>query len=81
MDDSVSAKVIAWLSDRSGVPAAQIRPDTNLREVIEDSLEYVELIMAYEEMVGDSPEDPGRMLLTVADLIDYARDHGWPLDK
>ena len=42
-----------------------------------DSLDMVELIMAFEEETGEAiPEDAAEKLKTVGDVLDYLSAHG-----
>lgn len=74
---SVAEQVQEIVVDLLGVSADQVVPEARFREDLEaDSLDLVELIMAFEEKFGGeiSDEDAQR-ITTVGDAISYVTDN------
>jgi acyl carrier protein len=67
-------EVVRWLSDRTGVCEDQIGPSTLLRDLVEDSLEFVEVVMAFEDEHGVDVQNPTTPLDSTADLVHYVEN-------
>ncbi len=64
--------------EQLGVPEEKVVPEARFREDLEaDSLDLVELIMAFEDTFGGriSDED-ARGIETVGDAVAYLKEHG-----
>ena len=66
-------KVVDIIVDKLGVTRDQVKPEASLIEDLgADSLDLVELIMAFEEEFGqDIPDEDSEKLLSVGDAIKY----------
>ncbi|HEU0070011.1 MAG TPA: acyl carrier protein [Alphaproteobacteria bacterium] len=71
--DRVSKIVVEHL----GVDAAKVTPNASfIDDLGADSLDTVELVMAFEEEFGcEIPDDAAEKILTVKDAIDYIQAH------
>lgn len=72
--DPLTREVLAWIAEHAHVPIEDLRAETDLRTLVLDSLDYVELILAFEEQFGADIKHPGLMLNTVGDLVAHLRD-------
>ena len=75
-DKTIEERVKEIIIDQLNVNEEQVTPDASfLDDLGADSLDQVELIMAFEEEFGDSvgeiPEEDAEKLQTVKDVIDY----------
>lgn len=63
--------------DLLGVEPGQVTPDARFREDLEaDSLDLVELIMAFEEVFdGEISDDEAQQITTVGAAVDYIEEH------
>ncbi len=53
-----------------------IRPETTFEELGADSLDTVELVMAFEEAFGiEIPDEDAEKLMTIRDVSDYLHFH------
>jgi acyl carrier protein len=70
-------EVKATLVELLGVEESKITLDAKFREDLEaDSLDLVELIMAFEEKFGSEISDEdAQKITTVGELIDYIDEH------
>ena len=70
-------EVKATLVELIGVEESKITLDAKFREDLEaDSLDLVELIMAFEEKFGSEISDEdAQKITTVGELIDYIEEH------
>ncbi len=73
MGESNWTHIVRWVSDHTGTPESQIQPDSRLYDLVEDSLELVELTMAFEDDHGVDVRHPTRNLATVGDLASYVQ--------
>ncbi len=80
---TVLERVQAVVADKLSVETAQVVPDASFTEDLNaDSLDLVELIMAFEEEFGtsDSPleisDEDAEKITTVQAAIDYLSAHG-----
>ncbi len=66
-------EIKAIVIDRLGVDAAKVNPDARFREDLEaDSLDLVELIMAFEEQFGSEISDEdAQKITTVGQAVTY----------
>ncbi len=71
--EEVTEKITAIVVDLLGVDAAQVVPEARFREDLEaDSLDLVELIMAFEdEFGGEISDEEAQKITTVGEGIDY----------
>jgi acyl carrier protein len=80
---TIEERVTAIVVDKLGVEEDEVVPEASFTETFNaDSLDQVELIMAFEEefSAGDSQieisdEDAGQ-IVTLQDAIDYLKRHG-----
>ena len=76
---SVAERVIDIVADQLGVDKEKITPETSfVNDLGADSLDTVELIMAFEEefkdeIKGEIPESDAEKLQTVGQVIDYIK--------
>ena len=71
-------KVKDIIVERLGVNKEQVTPDASLIEDLgADSLDTVELVMAFEEEFGESiPDEDAEKLKKVGDVIEYLKSKG-----
>jgi acyl carrier protein len=69
----VEEKVKEIISKQLGVGSAEIQPETSFVEDLgADSLDTVELVMAFEEAFGiEIPDEDAEKIVKVKDAIDY----------
>jgi len=69
----VESKVKKIVIDHLGVDEAKVTPDSKfIDDLGADSLDTVELVMAFEEEFGvEIPDDAAETILTVQDAMDY----------
>ena len=72
-DQSTYERVKALVIKLLGVPAEKVVMEAKFRDDLEaDSLDLVELIMAFEEEFGrDIPDDAAEHILTVGDAVKF----------
>ena len=80
---TVMERVQEVVADKLGVDIAEVVPDASFTDDLSaDSLDLVELIMAFEEefSTGDSPleisDEDAESITTVQLAIDYLSEHG-----
>jgi acyl carrier protein len=75
--DEVFEKVKAIIIDQLGVDEADITLDANFRDDLEaDSLDLVELIMAFEEEFGgEISDDEAQKITTVGEAVNYLSEN------
>ena len=73
MSDNVSAKVKKIVADHLGIEEAKVKPEAKfIDDLGADSLDTVELVMAFEEKFGiEIPDDAAETIQTVKDAIDF----------
>ena len=72
-DKSIEEKVKEIIVEQLGVNPEQVTPQASFIEDLgADSLDIVELVMAFEEEFGvEIPDDAAEKITTVRDAIDY----------
>ncbi len=77
MSDSAEAKVREIIINELGVDPEKVTPEASFVEDLgADSLDTVELVMAFEEEFGvDIPDEDAEQLRTVGDAIRYLKEH------
>ncbi|MFQ5592568.1 MAG: acyl carrier protein [Anaerolineae bacterium] len=73
----IFARVQAIIVDQLGVDESEVVPSASFRENLEaDSLDLVELIMAFEEEFGgEISDDEAQKIQTVGDSVAYIEQH------
>ena len=74
---SIEEKVKNIIVEQLGVTAEQVTPQASFIEDLgADSLDTVELVMAFEEEFGvEVPDEDAEKLLSVGDVIKYIEEH------
>jgi acyl carrier protein len=77
-DKSVADRVKEIIVEQLGVNPDQVTPEAKFIEDLgADSLDTVELVMAFEEECGaEIPDEDAEKLQTVGDVIKYVEDRG-----
>jgi acyl carrier protein len=77
MADNIEAKVKEIIVNELGVEPEKVTAAASFVEDLgADSLDTVELVMAFEEEFGmEIPDEDAEQLQTVGDAINYLRDH------
>jgi acyl carrier protein len=75
-DKTLDERVKEIIVEQLGVNAEQVVPEAKFIEDLgADSLDTVELVMAFEEEFGvEVPDEDAEKLQTVGNVIDYLRD-------
>ena len=75
-EKTVEQKVTDIIVEQLGVNPEQVTPKASFIEDLgADSLDIVELVMAFEEEFGvEVPDEEAEKLQTVQDVIDYIKD-------
>jgi len=73
MSAEIEAKITKIVSDQLNVDETEINPDSSFVDDLgADSLDTVELVMAFEEEFGiEIPDDDAEKIQTVQNAIDY----------
>ncbi len=76
-DKTIEQRVKAIIVEQLGVNADQVTPEAKFIEDLgADSLDTVELVMAFEEEFGiEVPDEEAEKLLTVGNVIEYVEKH------
>lgn len=79
-DKSIEERVKDIIVDQLGVKPDQVTPEAEfIKDLGADSLDTVELVMAFEEEFGlEVPDEAAEKLLSVGDVINYITEHGDP---
>ena len=78
MPDNIEEKVKDIIVEQLGVAADQVKPDAKFIEDLgADSLDTVELVMAFEEEFGiEVPDEEAEKLTSVGDVTRYIEGSG-----
>ncbi|MFN0130871.1 MAG: acyl carrier protein [Verrucomicrobiales bacterium] len=76
-ETNIEQKVRDIIVEQLGVNADQVTPEAKFIEDLgADSLDTVELVMAFEEEFGiEVPDEEAEKLLTVGNVVQYIEDH------
>ena len=84
---TVFERVKKIIVEQLGVEEEEVRLEASFTDDLNaDSLDLVELVMAFEEEFGDDsnpleiPDEDAEKLLTVKDVIDYLQERGFKDD-
>lgn len=74
---SIDERVCDLVVEQLGVSQDQVTPDASfIDDLGADSLDTVELVMAFEEEFGiDIPDEDAEKIVTVSDAIKYLDEH------
>ena len=74
---SIEAKVKSIIADQLGVSEDEIKTESSFIEDLgADSLDIVELVMAFEEEFGcEIPDDAAEKIQTVGDAVKFLEKH------
>jgi acyl carrier protein len=75
---SVQERVKQIIVEQLGVDEAEVTPSASFVDDLgADSLDRVELVMAFEEAFGlEIPDEDAEKILTVQHAVDYIEQHG-----
>ena len=73
----IEARVKKIIAEQLNIDEAEIKPESSfIDDLGADSLDTVELIMAFEEEFGmEIPDEEAEKIKTVQDAIDYIKTH------
>ena len=73
MADEISSKVKKIVADHLGIDEAKVTEESSfIDDLGADSLDTVELVMAFEEKFGiEIPDDAAETILTIQNAIDF----------
>ncbi len=76
MANNVEQRVKEIIADQLGVDVEQIKPESKFVDDLgADSLDVVELIMAFEEEFGiEIPDEDAEKISTVGDVLNYIKE-------
>ena len=76
---ALEEKVKEIITEQLGVNAEQVKPEASFIEDLgADSLDTVELVMAFEEEFGaEIPDEDAEKLTTVGAVIEYLKEKGF----
>ena len=76
-EQDIEAKVIDIVAEQLGADKSKITRETSFVDDLNaDSLDTVELVMAFEEEFGvEIPDDAAEKILTVKDAIEFIQQH------
>ena len=79
MSEDVSSKVKKIVADHLGIDEAKVTEESSfIDDLGADSLDTVELVMAFEEKFGiEIPDDAAETIQTVQNAIDYIESLVW----
>lgn len=77
MTDSIEARVKKIVIEHLGVDESKAVPQASfIDDLGADSLDTVELVMAFEEEFGcEIPDEAAEKILTIQDAINYIKEH------
>ncbi|WP_137864021.1 MULTISPECIES: acyl carrier protein [unclassified Sphingomonas] len=75
--EEITTRVTALVVDHLGVDAGDVTPTASfIDDLGADSLDIVELVMAFEEEFGvEIPDDAAEKISTVGDAVSYISEH------
>ena len=75
--DSIQNRVTKIIVDLLGVDEADVKPEASFQDDLgADSLDTVELVMAFEEEFGtEIPDEEAEKIKTVSQVINYINSH------
>ena len=75
---SVDERVKQIIVEQLGVDEGEVTPTASFVDDLDaDSLDTVELVMAFEEAFGiEIPDEDAEKIATVKDAVDYIQKHG-----
>ena len=75
--EEITTRVTALVVDHLGVDAGDVTPTASfIDDLGADSLDIVELVMAFEEEFGvEIPDDAAEKISTVGDPVSYISEH------
>jgi acyl carrier protein len=75
--EEITKRVSALVVDHLGVDAGDVKPESSfIDDLGADSLDIVELVMAFEEEFGvEIPDDAAEKISTVGDAVNYISEH------
>ncbi len=78
MADNIEGKVKEIIMNELGVEGEKVTTEASFVEDLgADSLDTVELVMAFEEEFGiDIPDEDAEQMRTVGDAVKYLAEHG-----
>jgi acyl carrier protein len=84
---TVFERVKKIIVEQLGVEEKEVTPEASFADDLNaDSLDLMELVMAFEEEFGDDinaleiPDEDAEKLLTVRDVLDYLKERGFEDD-
>ena len=77
MSEDVSSKVKKVVADHLGIDDSKVVPEAKfIDDLGADSLDTVELVMAFEEEFGcEIPDDAAEKIVTLKDAVSYLTDN------
>lgn len=77
MSNSIEDKVKSIIVEQLGVQAEEVKPEASFVDDLgADSLDTVELVMAFEEAFGiEIPDEDAEKIKTVQNAIEYVEAH------
>ena len=76
-DSQIAERIQAIIVDKLGVEASEVTPEASFAgDLGADSLDTVELVMAFEEEFGcEIPDEEAEKIQTVQDAVNYIEAH------
>lgn len=80
MSNSIEEKVKSIIVEQLGVQAEEVKPEASFVDDLgADSLDTVELVMAFEEAFGiEIPDEDAEKIQKVRDAVTYIESHAKP---
>ncbi|CAG0930755.1 MAG: acyl carrier protein [Thermoanaerobaculia bacterium] len=80
MSNSIEDKVKSIIVEQLGVQAEEVKPEASFVDDLgADSLDTVELVMAFEEAFGiEIPDEDAEKIQKVKDAVTYIESHAKP---
>jgi acyl carrier protein len=74
--EDTTNKVFQIVSEKLSIPKENIQPQITFKDLGADSLDNVELMMAFEEIFGvEIPDDEAQKINTLQDAVDMIHNH------